>query len=66
MKIVKFKILHTLSDGSIYFAYKADSNLNNFNVFRKDNKNFILNIKKNKIKTSFKMCTSYKKVYLKK
>lgn len=66
MKINKFKTLQILSDGSICFIYKTNTTLNNFNVSKQDNKNFILNIKKNKIQINFKTFTNYKKTYFKK
>jgi hypothetical protein len=65
MKI--FKTIVVFSDGSFYFSSELETGLTNkLVVFQKhDDKNFILNQKKDKKNVESKYSSSYKKKYLK-
>jgi len=64
MKLINFKILFLLSDGSLNFSYKYFLNTKQFLVYEKDNKNLTLNKKKSAKKLHSELYSEYKKQYL--
>ena len=62
-----FRTIVVFSDGSVYFSSELKTGLTNkLVVFQKqDDKNFILNQKKDKKNVESKYSSSYKKKYLK-
>lgn len=64
MKLVTFKVLEILSDGSLNFSYKCFLNSKQLLVYEKDNKNFNLNKKKNVKELHSEFYSEYKKRYL--
>lgn len=62
-----FRTIVVFSDGSFYFSSELETGLTNkLVIFQKhDDKNFILNQKKNKKNMESKHSSSYKKKYLK-
>lgn len=64
MKLINHKVLCIFSDGSLSFSSKSFLNSRQLLIFDKDNRNFILNKKKNIKKLHSEFFSEYKKKFL--